>query len=141
MKHKERIEQAIKALQERTFYAPYPENPKAYDAEADAQGKEAFQKAMSNSFVGLNDDGNTGFIGEEVQVLSKLGTLTIGRRGHHQLNDVLHVPAALHKLHRQPVQKFGMGRPGALGTQIVQNGRQPLSKKALPQPVHHNPSR
>ena len=73
MKHKERIEQAIKALQERTFYAPYPENPKAYDAEADAQGKEAFQKAMSNPFVGLNEEGNTGFIGEEVSPYMMVG--------------------------------------------------------------------
>ncbi|MEC8692399.1 MAG: aldehyde dehydrogenase family protein [Bacteroidota bacterium] len=73
MKHKGRIERAIKALQERTFYAPYPENPKAYDAEADAQGKEAFQKAMSNPFVGLNDDGNTGFIGEEVSPYMMVG--------------------------------------------------------------------
>lgn len=73
MKHKGRIERAIKALQERTFYAPYPENPKAYDAEADAHGKEAFQKAMSNPFVGLNDDGNTGFIGEEVSPYMMVG--------------------------------------------------------------------
>ncbi len=73
MKHKERIERAILALQERTYYAPYPENPKAYAEDADAKGKEAFQKQLSNSFSGLNEEGNTGFIGEEVSPYMMLG--------------------------------------------------------------------
>ena len=57
MKHKERIEQAIKALQERTFYAPYPENPKAYDAKADAQGKEGFPKSHVKSLCRIKRGG------------------------------------------------------------------------------------
>lgn len=73
MKHLERLERAIQALSERTFYAPYPENPKAYDAEADAKGKEAFQKAMSNPFQGIEDAGNTGYIGEEVSPYMMVG--------------------------------------------------------------------
>ena len=46
MKHKERMERALLALQERTYYAPYPENPRAYSEDADAKGKEAFQKQL-----------------------------------------------------------------------------------------------
>ena len=73
MKHKERIERALLALQERTYYAPYPENPRAYAEDADAKGKEAFQKQLSNPFVGLADEGNSGLIGEEVSSYMLVG--------------------------------------------------------------------
>ena len=73
MKHKERIERALLALQERTYYAAYPENPRAYAEDADARGKEAFQKQLSNSFSGISDDGNIGYIGEEVSPYMMVG--------------------------------------------------------------------
>ena len=73
MKHTERIERALLALQERTYYAPYPENPRAYAEDADAKGKEAFQKQLSNPFLGLADDGNSGLIGEEVSPYMLVG--------------------------------------------------------------------
>lgn len=73
MKHKERIERALSALQERTYYAPYPENPRAYAEDADAIGKEAFQKQLSNPFVGLVDEGNLGYLGEEVSPYMMVG--------------------------------------------------------------------
>lgn len=73
MKHKERIERAILALKERTYYAAYPENPRAYAEEADAKGKEAFQKQLSNPFSGISDDGNLGYIGEEVSPYMMVG--------------------------------------------------------------------
>jgi len=73
MKHKERIERALCALQERTYYAPYPENPRAYAEDADAIGKEAFQRQLSNPFVGLVDEGNLGYIGEEVSPYMMVG--------------------------------------------------------------------
>ena len=73
MKHKERMERALLALQERTYYAPYPENPRAYSEDADAKGKEAFQKQLSNPFVGLADEGNSGLIGEEVSPYMLVG--------------------------------------------------------------------
>ena len=73
MKHNERIERALSALQERTYYAPYPENPRAYAEDADAKGKEAFQKQLSNPFVGLVDEGNLGYIGEEVSPYMMVG--------------------------------------------------------------------
>lgn len=73
MKHKERIERAIVALHARHYYAAYPENPRAYAEDADAQGKETFQKQLSNPFVGINDVGNIGYIGEEVSPYMMLG--------------------------------------------------------------------
>jgi phenylacetic acid degradation protein paaN len=73
MKHKERIDRAIEALHERRYYAAYPENPKAYAEDADAKGKETFQKQLSNPFLGINDSGNTGYIGEEVSPYMMLG--------------------------------------------------------------------
>lgn len=73
MKHKERIDRAIEALHARQYYAAYPENPRAYADDADAQGKETFQKQLSNPFVGINDAGNIGYIGEEVSPYMMLG--------------------------------------------------------------------
>lgn len=73
MKHKERIERALLALNERTYYAAYPENPRAYAEDADAKGKEAFQKQLSNTFQGISDEGNLGYIGEEVSPYMMVG--------------------------------------------------------------------
>lgn len=73
MKHLERIERALKALKERQYFAPYPENPRAYAEDADANGKEAFQKQLSNNFVGLASDGAQGWIGEEVSPYMMVG--------------------------------------------------------------------
>lgn len=73
MKHKERIERALQGLSERTYYAPYPENPRAYAEDADAKGKEAFQKQLSNQFEGIQSEGAVAWIGEEVSPYMMVG--------------------------------------------------------------------
>ena len=49
-KHKATLDAAIKALGERTYYTPYPENPKAYAEDADAKAKAWISATMNNDF-------------------------------------------------------------------------------------------
>ena len=62
----QRIEEAYQAQLNRTFYAAWPENPRAYAEDATSKGLEAFQKALANNFKGLDETGSTGWLGEEV---------------------------------------------------------------------------
>lgn len=64
-KHKEKIERAIQAVHERTFYAGYPEHPKAYGVEAFGVGEAAFKATLNSEFQGLLQTGATGANGEE----------------------------------------------------------------------------
>lgn len=63
-KHKETIETAIKALHDRTFFAHYPEHPKAYAEDADAKGREAYMARLGKNFDLLLQSGET-WIGDE----------------------------------------------------------------------------
>lgn len=65
-KHLPTIERAIKALDERSFYAAWPEHPKAYGEDAPARGLEAFKGLMGERFDGLLQGESTSWIGEEV---------------------------------------------------------------------------
>ncbi len=73
MNAKDRIQEAINALQKRTFYSAYPENPKAYAEDANAIGLTAFQKQLNEPFPGLFDEGCEGRIGEEVSPYMQVG--------------------------------------------------------------------
>jgi phenylacetic acid degradation protein paaN len=65
-KHKTILENAIKAIHERTFYAQYPEHPspKIYGEEADKEGREKFKSTMGKPFEELQVSGSE-WIGEE----------------------------------------------------------------------------
>jgi len=65
-KHQPQLQRAIKAIQERQFYAAYPEHPKAYGEEAPKQGEDRFKNLLNqnvqNNFQGEADSHE----GEEV---------------------------------------------------------------------------
>lgn len=60
------INNAIKAIHARTFYAQYPEHPKAYGEDATAKGQVAFDAQRNNKFEALKQSNPTGWVGEEV---------------------------------------------------------------------------
>ena len=62
----QRIEEAYQAQLHRTFYAAWPENPRAYAEDANAHGLDAFQKSLANNFKGLDESGSHQWLGEEV---------------------------------------------------------------------------
>lgn len=64
--YKEIIDNAIKAIHARTFYAQYPEHPKAYGEEAPVRGLEAYNKQLDKPFSGLLQQNPAGWVGEEV---------------------------------------------------------------------------
>lgn len=64
--YKEIIDNAIKAIHTRTFYAQYPEHPKAYGEEAPGKGLEAFSIQLNKPFKGLLQQNETAWVGEEV---------------------------------------------------------------------------
>jgi phenylacetic acid degradation protein paaN len=72
-KHKPTLDAAIKAINERNYYTPYPENPKAYAEDGDANGKSYFQKLLNNGFNELLQTGEVAHIGEEVSPFLQLG--------------------------------------------------------------------
>lgn len=65
-KHQNIIDNAVKANQNRTFYAQYPEHPKAYGEEAPAQGEASFKSLLQQPFSRLKQKIVTGWAGEEV---------------------------------------------------------------------------
>jgi len=70
------------------------------------------------------------------QVLrSDLGGLPVGGRGDHQAQQVFQIPAAVHQLHRQPVEEFRVGRRFALGTEFFTGSHQTDSKDRFPKAV------
>ncbi len=65
-KHQNIIDNAVKANHERTFYAQYPEHPKAYGEEAPAKGETAFKSLLNQPFSRLKQKVIAGWAGEEV---------------------------------------------------------------------------
>ena len=65
-KHKDLIERSVKGLAERTYFAPYPEHPKAYGEDAPANGQKAFDAQLNNKYTGLLQTGETAWEGEEI---------------------------------------------------------------------------
>ena len=65
-KHKPIIEQAIKAIHERTFWAAYPEHPKAYGETAPPEGEAEFKNYLNKNFENLLQTGAASFDGEEL---------------------------------------------------------------------------
>ncbi|MFI5135423.1 MAG: phenylacetic acid degradation protein PaaN [Chitinophagales bacterium] len=65
-KHKELLDRAVQAVRERTFYAAYPEIPKAYPEDATANGLEAFKNYQNRNFPLLLQKNSSQWQGEEV---------------------------------------------------------------------------
>lgn len=72
-KHKPLLDATINAINERNYYTPYPENPRAYAEDADAKGKSYFQGLLNNNYSELLQSGERAFIGEEVSPFLQLG--------------------------------------------------------------------
>ncbi len=64
--YKSIIDNAVKAIHKRDFYAAYPEHPKAYGEDAPKKGMEEFQAALNKNFDGLLQERPAGYVGEEV---------------------------------------------------------------------------
>lgn len=66
-KHEATLQQAIKALHSRTFYAAFPENPAPaiYGETADADGKARFSAMCGKPFTELKQQGENGWAGQE----------------------------------------------------------------------------
>lgn len=71
-KHEQILQDAIKAIHNRTFYTPYPEHPKAYAEDANEIGRNAFSGRMNSEYTELNVDSDT-WIGEEVSPYMQTG--------------------------------------------------------------------
>jgi phenylacetic acid degradation protein paaN len=64
--HKDLLDQATKAVQERTFYAAYPEHPKAYGEDGAAKGQEWYKGQLNNRFSELLQKSGSEWKGVEV---------------------------------------------------------------------------
>src|SRR5438105_9302609 len=65
-KHKELIERAVKANHDRSYYAAYPEMPKAYPEDALAKGQEQYKSFLNSNFPLLLQSDSGKWEGEEV---------------------------------------------------------------------------
>ena len=63
---KERLEVAYAAQQSRTYFAAWPESPRAYAEDGMAQGLSAFQSLLTQNFTELLQEGSEGWVGDEV---------------------------------------------------------------------------
>lgn len=72
-KHQTALNIAITALSARTYFTPYPENPRAYAEDADAKAKAWMSAAMNNDFTGLQQTGEIAWSGEEVSPFLQVG--------------------------------------------------------------------
>ena len=63
---KERLEAAYAAQQSRTYFAAWPESPRAYVEDGMAQGLSAFQSLLTQNFTELLQEGSQGWVGDEV---------------------------------------------------------------------------
>ena len=63
---KERLEAAYAAQQSRTYFAAWPESPRAYAEDGMAQGLLAFQSLLTQNFTELLQEGSQGWVGDEV---------------------------------------------------------------------------
>ena len=64
--HRPLLQEAVAALRDRRYYSPFPENPKAYPAEAAAQGEASFHASLNKDFDRLLQNQPLRFEGEEV---------------------------------------------------------------------------
>lgn len=71
--YREQIERAIQANHERTYYAPFPENPKAYPEDAATHALGRFQASMNNDFTELLQEKPLRFEGEEISPYLQTG--------------------------------------------------------------------
>ncbi|MBM3918006.1 MAG: phenylacetic acid degradation protein PaaN [Sphingomonadales bacterium] len=71
--YREKIERAIQANRERTYYAAFPENPKAYPEDAAAQALSRFQASMNTDFTELLQEKPLRFEGEEISPYLQTG--------------------------------------------------------------------
>lgn len=72
-KHQAALNSAINALSARTYFTPYPENPRAYAEDADSKAKAWMSAAMNNDFKGLQQTGEMAWSGEEVSPFLQVG--------------------------------------------------------------------
>jgi len=72
-KHQSALNTAITALSARTYFTPYPENPRAYAEDADAKAKAWMSAAMNNDFTSLKQTGEIAWSGEEVSPFLQVG--------------------------------------------------------------------
>lgn len=72
-KHENIVGTALAALHTRGYYTPYPENPKAYSEEGDANGKSFISAIMNSNFGELQQGEPTGWLGEEISPYLQLG--------------------------------------------------------------------
>ncbi|MFM6953276.1 MAG: phenylacetic acid degradation protein PaaN, partial [Bacteroidota bacterium] len=63
---RERLLAAYAAQQSRTYYAAWPESPRAYAEDGMAKGLAAFQSLLTHNFTALSQTGSDGWVGEEV---------------------------------------------------------------------------
>ena len=72
-KHKQTIDNAIKAIHSRTFFAQYPEHPspKIYGEDADKEGREKFQASIGKKFEELQVEASEWVGVEESPYLNK----------------------------------------------------------------------
>ncbi|GAB3841384.1 phenylacetic acid degradation protein PaaN [Hymenobacter jeollabukensis] len=73
--HQAILDRAVQALHQRTFFAPYPENPapEVYGAEADAQGRAAFTARRGQPFQELQQGEPQGWAGQEESPYEQAG--------------------------------------------------------------------
>ncbi len=50
-KHRETLDRALEAIDERTYWSPYPEHPKAYPEDAQAAGQAALEQRLGKPFA------------------------------------------------------------------------------------------
>ncbi|GAB1448768.1 phenylacetic acid degradation protein PaaN [Bacteroidota bacterium] len=72
-KHQALLTDAVAALKSRTYFTPYPENPKAYSEDADAKAKAWISSIMNNNYTALPAAASGKWIGEEVSPFLQLG--------------------------------------------------------------------
>jgi phenylacetic acid degradation protein paaN len=73
--YKSILDNAIKAIHERTFFAQYPEHPKAYGEDGASKGLEIFSAYLNNEFKELQQENPSAWVSEEVSPFTqeKLG--------------------------------------------------------------------
>jgi phenylacetic acid degradation protein paaN len=71
-KHKALLNKAIEAISDRNFYSPYPEHPKAYDAELNEAGRNTFSSRMNHNFEELGSAADS-WVGDEVSPFMQTG--------------------------------------------------------------------
>lgn len=72
-KHEATLKSALEALSVRNYYSPYPENPKVYPENANAEAQAWISATMNNNYNALKADGASGFTGTEISPFLQMG--------------------------------------------------------------------